>query len=145
MLFALHTRSELQVFFPVCIWKGTSDFAILLTPMDGAVDRDFFGAPPPSVLRRWECWREQTVLEGCWGPGRRLPAGLACWRLARCSWQRADLEARQRLAGVARGSQKPCLGCCFSGRMTPAVLAAAFCSAAGNRSAKPWAGFANLC
>ena len=144
---------RIAFFFPACIWKGTSGFVLLhaetFMPTDVAVDRDFFGVPPPLVLRHWECWREQTVssacgkpkLEGCWGPGHRLPAGFASWHLARCFWQSADLEGKAVSGKDDVGYPKALLGYCVCGRMTPAVPAATFCSAAGNGSAKPWAGF----
>jgi len=107
---------------------------------------DFSGVPPPSG---WECWRDQTAssafgkpkLEGCRRAGRRLPGGFVCWHSARCFWQSADLEGKAVSGKDDVGHPKASLGYCVCGRVTPAVPAVAFGLAAGNGSAKLWAGF----
>lgn len=72
---------RIAFFFPACIWKGTIGFVLLqaetFMPMDVAVDHDFFGVPPPSVLRHWEHWREQTVLSGLGSRSWKAAGALA--------------------------------------------------------------------
>lgn len=75
------------------------------------------------------------------GPWPQAPGRVACWRLARCFWQNADLEGKAVSGNDDVGHPKALLGYCVCGRVTPAVPPAAFCSAAGNGNAKLWAGF----
>lgn len=111
---------RIAFFFPACIWKGTIGFVLLQAEtfmlMDVAVDHDFCGVPPPSVLRHWERWREQTVssafgkpkLEGCRGPGHRLPGALRLGTWPGAFGKVPISRGRQCLARMTWGTQKPC-------------------------------------